>query len=165
MYIREIETKDDKHIEKIIKSSLESVKLNLPGTAYFDPHLGQLSSYYQAQTNAKYWVVANQHDEAVGGVGIGPFGEQHGVGELQKLYLAPEAQGKGLAKQLMKIALTFARENYTCCYLETFDALHAANQLYLKFGFVQLKEPLPGSDHNACDSWYIKKWDTMVSPD
>lgn len=159
MYIREIKEKDNKHMEKIIKNSLESVQLNLPGTAYFDPYLGQLSSYYQAQPNAKYWVVVNQRDEAVGGVGIGPFGEHRGVGELQKLYLAPEAQGKGLAKQLMKTALAFAKEHYACCYLETFDALHAANQLYLQFGFEQLQKPLPGSEHNACDSWYMIKWD------
>lgn len=163
MYIREIEEKDDKRIEKIIKASLESVKLNLPGTAYFDPHLGQLSDYYKAQSNAKYWVAVNEHDEAVGGVGIGPFGEEQGVGELQKLYLAPEAQGKGLAKELMKTALAFAKARYKYCYLETFDALHAANQLYLKFGFKQLDEPLPGSEHNACDSWYIKKWEDHIN--
>ncbi len=159
MDIREIKEKDDKQIENIIKNSLESVQLDLPGTAYFDPYLGQLSKYYQDQLNAKYWVAVNQQDEAIGGVGIGPFGGQQEVGELQKLYLAPEAQGKGRAKQLMKTALEFAKEHYTCCYLETFDALYAANQLYLKFGFKQLQNPLPGSKHNACDSWYMLKWD------
>lgn len=159
MDIREIKEKDDKQIENIIKNSLESVQLDLPGTAYFDPYLGQLSKYYQDQLNAKYWVAVNQQDEAIGGVGIGPFGGQQRVGELQKLYLAPEAQGKGLAKQLMKTALKFAKEHYVCCYLETFDALYAANQLYLKFGFKQLQNPLPGSEHNACDSWYMLKWD------
>lgn len=159
MHIREIEEKDNKIIEKIIKDSLELVQLNLPGTAYFDPYLGQLSHFYQTQPNAKYWVVVNEQDEAIGGVGIGPFGQHQKVAEIQKLYLAPEAQGKGLAKKLMEIALTFAEEYYDCCYLETFDALKAANTLYVKFGFEKRAEPLAASEHNACDSWYMKKWD------
>lgn len=157
MPIREIETKDNKQMEKIIKHSLESVQLNIPGTAYFDPYLGQLTEFYQTQVNAKYWVAVNELDEVIGGVGIGPFGNHKGVSELQKLYLAAEAQGKGIAKELMKTALTFAEAHYDLCYLETFDSLHAANQLYIKFGFEQLKQPLSGSEHSACDSWYMKK--------
>ena len=155
MRIREIEEKDNKNIEEIIKESLESFKLNIPGTAYFDPQLAKLANFYSNEPNAKYWVVANEKDEAVGGVGIGPFGEHKGVGELQKLYLAPEVQGKGLAKELMKTALEFAKKHYDFCYLETFDELETANLLYVKFGFKQLDKPLDGSEHNACDSWYM----------
>lgn len=157
MRIRELQEKDNKMIEEIIKRSLESVNLNIPGTAYFDPYLGKLHQYYEAPANACYWVAVNAHDEVLGGVGIGPFGNHEGVGELQKLYLAPEAQGQGIAKELMKVALDFARKHYTYCYLETFESLLAANQLYMKFGFRELDKPLEGSEHNACDSWYIKQ--------
>lgn len=157
MIIREIQEKDNQNMEAIIKQSLESVNLNIPGTAYFDPYLGKLSSYYDTQPQASYWVAVNDEDEAVGGVGIGPFGKHEGIGELQKLYLAPEAQGKGIAKKLMNIALEFASKHYTHCYLETFESLFQANHLYEKYGFKKLEQPLSGSEHNACDTWYIKE--------
>jgi putative acetyltransferase len=157
MLIREIEEKDNQTIERIIKRSLESFNLNIPGTAYFDPQLGSLAQYYKEQFNAKYWVAVNEQDEVVGGVGIAPFGQKTGICELQKLYIIPEAQGMGLSKELMRAALEFAKEHYTHCYLETLKKLHAANCLYIKLGFVQLEGALDGSDHSAMDAWYIKE--------
>lgn len=161
MQIREIERKDNPFIEQIIKSSLESFHLNIPGTAYFDPYLGELAQFYQHENKAKYWVVVNEQDEAVGGVGIGPFGDYEDVCEVQKLYVAPEYQGQGLAKKLMGTALQFAREYYTYCYLETFEKLTAANRLYEKLGFEKQEQPLVGSEHNACDTWYMKKLESL----
>jgi putative acetyltransferase len=157
MEIREIEEKDNQTIERIIKRSLESFNLNIPGTAYFDPQLGSLSQYYKEQTNAKYWVAVNEQNDVVGGVGIAPFGQETRICELQKLYITPEAQGIGLSKELMKVALDFAKEHYTHCYLETLKELQIANLLYIKFGFQQLERALAGSEHNATDAWYIKK--------
>jgi putative acetyltransferase len=157
MQIREIDEKDNPVMEKIIKQSLESYGLHIPGTAYYDPYLGELAQFYEQERHAKYWVVADKQDVAVGGVGIGPFGDHVEVGELQKLYIAPKAQGKGLAKKLMKVALDFAKEHYSYCYLETFEKLSTANRLYEKFGFNKLDHPLEGSEHNACDTWYIKE--------
>src|SRR4051812_47682031 len=142
MQIREIEEKDNKTMEQIIKRSLESFDLNIPGTAYFDPQLGSLAQFYKQQSNAKYWVLVNEQDEVVGGVGIAPFGLKIGVCGLQKLYITPEAQGMGLSKKLMKVALEFAKEHYTYCYLETLKKLQAANLLYTKLGFQQLERPI-----------------------
>ena len=157
MRIRKLQEKDNKKIEQIIKRSLESHQLNIPGTAYFDPYLGELSYYYENQPNACYWVIVEDTDEALGGVGIGPFGNHKGVGELQKLYLAEEVQGKGYGKKLMEVALEFAEKHYDYCYLETFESLEAASYLYEKYGFEKMEKPLSGSEHNACDAWYIKK--------
>lgn len=157
MQIREIEEKDNKTMEQIIKRSLESFDLNIPGTAYFDPQLSSLAQFYKQQSNAKYWVAVNEQDDVVGGVGIAPFGQKTGICELQKLYITPEAQGMGLSKELMKVALVFAKEHYTYCYLETLKKLQAANLLYIKLGFQQLERALDGSEHNAMDAWYIKE--------
>jgi putative acetyltransferase len=157
MKIREIEEKDNQKVERIIKRSLESFNLNIPGTAYFDPQLRSLAKFYKEQPNAKYWVAVNERDEVVGGVGIAPFDQEKGICELQKLYITPEAQGNGLSKELMKAALDFAKEHYTRCYLETLKKLQVANLLYIKFGFQQLERPLAGSEHNAMDTWYMKK--------
>ncbi|WP_343782400.1 GNAT family N-acetyltransferase [Alkalibacillus silvisoli] len=157
MQIREIEAKDNKTIEQIIKRSLESCDLNIPGTAYFDPQLSNLTQYYNLLPNAKYWVLVNDRDEVVGGVGIGPFGEKKEICELQKLYIKREYQGFGLSKKLMEEALNFAKEHYTYCYIETMNQLQTANQLYIKFNFKQLTNPLEGSEHNAMDTWFIKE--------
>lgn len=157
MQIREIEEKDNSTMEQIIKRSLESFELNIPGTAYFDPQLGSLAQFYKQQSNAKYWVVVNEQDAVVGGVGIAPFGLKRDICELQKLYISPEVQGMGLSKDLMKVALGFARLHYTHCYLETLDKLQTANLLYTKLGFQQLDSPLDGSEHSAMDAWYMKK--------
>jgi putative acetyltransferase len=157
VYIREIEEMDNQTMEHIIKRSLESFDLNIPGTAYFDPELSRLAQFYKKQANANYWVVVNEQDEVVGGVGIAPFGQKEGICELQKLYISPEAQGKGLSKELMKVALDFAMEHYSYCYLETLEKLKTANLLYIKLGFEPLEKPLDGSEHSAMDAWYIKE--------
>ena len=157
MHIRVIEEKDNKRMEQIIKHSLESFNLDIPGTAYFDPQLGNLTEFYKQSTYARYWVLVNEYDEAVGGVGIAPFGEYTDICELQKLYITPEAQGLGQSRKLMNTALEFAKEHYTYCYLETLDKLKTANLLYSKLGFQQLDKPLDGSEHGAMDTWYIKK--------
>ena len=30
-------------------------------------------------------------------------------------------------------------------------------KLYEKYGFEKLEKPLSGSEHNACDAWFMKK--------
>lgn len=156
MKIREIEERDNQTMEQIIKRSLKSVDLNIPGTAYFDPQLSNLAQFYKEKSNAKYWVAVSEQDEVVGGVGIAPYKENE-ICELQKLYITPKAQGMGLSKELMKVALDFAKEHYTYCYLETMKKLQTANLLYSKLGFQQLDKPIEGSEHNVMDVWYTKE--------
>lgn len=157
MNIREIEPKDNVRVKQIIQESLESVGLNIEGTAYFDPHLGELSNYYATHPHSKYWVIVDEADEIQGGIGIAEFDSEKKICELQKLYLRSEAQGKGYSKRLMDQALHFAKEQYDYCYLETRRELEVANALYVKYGFELLTEPIKGSEHSAMDAWYLKK--------
>ena len=156
MHIREIDEKDNQIMEQIIKRSLESFNLDIPGTAYFDPQLGRLSQFYKKQPNAKYWVAVNKQNEVVGGVGIAPFAGKPETCELQKLYITPAYQGRGFAKKLMKTALDFAGNHYTYCYLETMEKLQAANHLYSQLGFRELDSALEGSEHSTMDTWLFK---------
>ncbi|MFD1064630.1 GNAT family N-acetyltransferase [Oceanobacillus locisalsi] len=153
--IREIEPKDDKQVETIIKRSLEKYHLDHEGTAYTDPQLSRLSAYYQARPLDKYWVI-EQDGEVVGGIGIGVYNEQASICELQKLYLASKAQGRGLSRELMKKALNYASVHFKQCYLETRHELKTANRLYEKYGFQLLSKPLKGSGHSAMNRWYMK---------
>ena len=153
--IREIAQHDDAVMKEIIQNSLEAHGLAIPGSAYFDPQLNELSQFYSGLPGACYWVV-EMAGMVVGGVGIAPFGETGNVCELQKLYLHPKAQGLGLSRKLMDEALTFATTHYGKCYLETMHSLTTAGILYRNYGFRLLPEPLPGSGHSAMDAWYLK---------
>lgn len=84
MTIRLIETKDNEALKKIIQSSLASFGLDIPGTAYFDPELGRLSDYYAVSEGRRYFVLVNEKDQAIGGVGVAEY-QLPGAAELQKL--------------------------------------------------------------------------------
>lgn len=157
--IREIESKDNKAIHRIIQNSLEEVNLDKPGTAYFDSQLGQLYEFYKDAEKSGYWVAVDEKKQkVVGGIGIGAFGNYGNIAELQKYYISKEYRNRGIGRLLFQRAIDFARENlYHSVYLETMDTLHKANLVYEHYGFKQLKEPLVGSEHGLMNRWYMKE--------
>ncbi len=152
MILREMTFSDNKQVKDLIQTSLKSLGLDKPGTAYFDPELNNLYAYYEKGIS-NYWVI-EESGVIVGGVGIAPFKDE--VCELQKLYLDQSFQGKGLSRRLMDAALDFAELHYESCYLETHSDLESACYLYDKYGFELLDKPLEGSPHSAMDRWYLK---------
>lgn len=152
--IREIEEKDNKEIENIIRTCLIEFGANHEGTAWADPDLGRFSEIYNKEGH-KYWVVEDEEGIIVGGVGIGKLTEE--VCELQKMYFLQETRGTGMAHKLMEIALEYAKKYYKKCYIETLSNMIAANKFYKKYGFVPLEKPLIQTEHNACDVWYVKE--------
>lgn len=154
--IRPIEKKDNQKIQKIIQDILEKYGLDLPGTAYFDPQLGELYDYYQKIPNGEYWVLIKEN-EVIGGVGIGSFGAYEEVAELQKYYIKEAYQGEGYGRLLYEQALHFTKEQgYSKLYLETSDLLGDANKIYQHLGFKALSAPLSGSEHELMNRWFIK---------
>jgi putative acetyltransferase len=154
--IREIEEKDNKEIEKIIRNCLIEFGANHEGTAWADPNLGRFSEIYNTEGN-KYWVATDENDKLVGGVGIGKLEGVEGVCELQKMYCVPEARGVGVAHKLMEIALIYAKKYYRRCYLETLENMVAAQKFYEKYGFIRIYEPIVKTEHFACYVRYIKE--------
>jgi putative acetyltransferase len=152
--IRPIESKDNPHIESVIRTCLIEFGANHEGTAWADPDLGRFSEIYNAP-GSRYWVAEDKTGRIVGGVGIGPL-DAEGLCELQKMYCLPDARGTGLAQKLMAIALAYARKFYTRCYLETLDNMTAAQKFYEKNGFVRTHEQIVQTDHFACEVKYIK---------
>ncbi|MBE9388644.1 GNAT family N-acetyltransferase [Vagococcus salmoninarum] len=158
MILREIQGTDNQQVKKLIQESLKSFNLAIPGTAYFDPQLGDLTSHYKNTPRSKYWVVVETNGQVLACGGYGPFGKQSAICELQKLYVSPLAQGKGLSRLLMNQIISQASQEYEGIYLETTKTLAVANLLYLKYGFKLLAEPLPGSEHGAMELWYLKEF-------
>ena len=153
--IREIEEKDNKEVENVIRTCLIEFGANHEGTAWADPNLGRFSEIYNTAGN-KYWVAIDENGKIVGGVGIGKLDEIEYVFELQKMYCLPEARGTTISHKLMDIALEYAKKYYSKCYLETLSNMIAAQRFYEKYGFVRVDEPIVKTEHFACDVRYIK---------
>lgn len=153
--VREIEAKDDKDVESVIRTCLIEFGANHEGTAWADSNLGKFSEIYNTEGN-KYWVAINEAGKIVGGVGIGKLDGIEDVCELQKMYCLPEARGTGIAHKLMEIALEYGTQYYSRCYLETLENMVAAQKFYEKYGFERIYEPLVKTEHFACDVRYVK---------
>ena len=154
--IREIKEKDNKEIEKVIRSCLIEFEANHEGTAWTDPNLGRFSEIYCSEGN-KYWVAIDENNQIIGGVGIGKLEGTKDICELQKMYCLPEVRGKGISHKLIEVALEYAKRYYKKCYLETLDNMVAAQKFYEKYGFTRIYEPLVKTEHFACDIRYIKE--------
>lgn len=154
--IREIEAKDNKEIEEIIRTCLIEFGGNHEGTAWADPNLGRFSEIYNTEGN-KYWVAENDKGKITGGVGIGKLDGTEDVCELQKMYCLSEVRGTGVSHKLIGIALKYAKRYYSKCYLETLENMKAAQKFYEKYGFEKINEPLVKTEHFACDIFYVRE--------
>ncbi len=156
MNIRTIQAEDNSIIESIIRQCLIEFGGNRAGLAWEDESLSHLSDYYSGEAR-EYWVAFDANGKMLGGCGIAEFGfPEEGICELQKMYLLQDARGTGVAAELLQTAILFAKQHYRACYLETLQNMHAANRFYAKHGFRNLDAPLAGSEHFACDAWYIR---------
>lgn len=156
MDIRPIESGDNEALAKVIRTALAEFGANKPGTVYFDPTTDAL--YELFQTPGSFYFVATQDEKVIGGCGIFPTENlPNGTCELVKLYVAKEARGTGLGKQLMEQSMSWAKENgYTYVYLESMPELKKAVCIYEKVGFLPLDHPLGNSGHDGCDIWMLK---------
>lgn len=155
--IRGIELKDNAELAKIVRSSLAEFGANKPGTVYFDETTDHLYELFQKEGST--YMVAEQDGELLGGAGIFPLeGIAARTCELVKMYLRPEARGKGLGRSLIEKCLEFAKDSgYEQVYIETMPELRKAVTVYEKFGFKYLERPLGNTGHFGCDVWMIKK--------
>ncbi len=154
--IRPIQSSDDPALATIIRSSLKSYGLDIPGTAYFDQELNHLSQFYQETPTRQYFVAVDDNGRVLGGNGVGEYDSKHGVAELQKLYLITAAQGHHLSYKLLDAAVNFAKKaRYHQLYLETHHNLKTAIHLYQRYGFSDLGHPLNNGEHSAMDKFFI----------
>jgi putative acetyltransferase len=154
--IRTIRKDDDPQIAALIRSILEEFGVNKPGTVYTDSTTDSISELLN-EPGTDYWVV-ELDGKIVGGCGIYPTkGLPNGCVELVKLYVLPEARGKGIATELMKRSISKARElGYKQIYLESMPELTTAVSLYENVGFKLIPERLGETGHFACMIWMVK---------
>ena len=109
------------------------------------------------RTNLEQLQLLDETEKVVGGVGVAEFAPIPGCAEVQKLYLADSAKGKGHGKALMRLAEDWAREaGYAQLYLETHSNLTTAMRLYEKLGFQEIEKPSTVL-HGTMDHFYRKR--------
>ena len=156
LQIRKIIREDNPFIEKIIRSVLEEHGVNKPGTAYYDESLKNMNEAYSVSGSIYYVGIVNGN--IIGGAGVYPTeGLPDGTCELIKMYILPEARGKGFGKALVDTCFEFAEEQgYKNMYLETMEELKNAVSMYEKSGFSLLPGALGNTGHFACTIRMIK---------
>lgn len=157
-HIRPIQPADDPQIAAIIRANLEAYRLDIPGTAYFDPELDHLSRFYGADPDRRaYFILEDDQSQVLGGVGTAEFSGLDACAELQKLYLTDGLKGRGLGRRLLERAEDAARTlGYRRLYLETHSALVPALRLYEAAGFTRIAQPETVL-HTTMDRFYLKE--------
>jgi putative acetyltransferase len=154
--IRNIEEKDNRQLAIVVRNTLAEFGANKPGTVFFDDTTDSLYQVFNDRLRSVYYVVTKD-DKVLGGGGIYPTDGLPGdTCELVKMYLLPEARGRGLGKLLIEKCLQFAKSaGYKHVYLETMPELKNALKVYEKLGFQYLDKPMGNSGHFGCDLWMM----------
>lgn len=154
--IRTIRKEDNATLAIIVRNTLAEFGANHPGTVYYDPTTDALSDLFQKPGSIYY--VALIDGKIVGGGGIFPSdGLPSDTCELVKMYLLPEARGKGVGRKLIDLCVTFAKQSgYSQIYIESMPELKKALSVYEQFGFKYLKQPLGNTGHFGCSVWMLK---------
>jgi ribosomal protein S18 acetylase RimI-like enzyme len=81
--------------------------------------------------------VAEEDGRLLGMIGVRSF--EGAICEMKRLYVRPEARGRGLAKQLIAAALDQARRlRYSEIRLDTLPMMGDAQSLYVALGFADI---------------------------
>ncbi|WP_023603558.1 GNAT family N-acetyltransferase [Aliivibrio logei] len=121
-----------------------------------DDEVLEMSKHYHEKNRSRYLILL-LNGRVVGGCGIAPFDSSDTTCELRKLFLLPEARGRGFGKTMADKILNFAKEaGFTQCYLDTLSSMKSAVKLYENLGFEHLPKPIDGTLHNGCDVWMLK---------
>lgn len=155
--VRPIEPGDNAILADIIRRTLAEFGANHPGTVYYDPTTDALYELFRTPRSA-YFVVEHE-GKIAGGGGIYPTdGLPVDTCELVKMYLLPEARGKGMGRAMIERCITEARnQGFGRIYLETMPELNQALHVYEKLGFRYLTGPMGNSGHFGCQLWMLRE--------
>ncbi len=158
IHIRPITAADNAQMAALVQSNLRAHGLDIPGTAYFDPELAHLSRFYgERPDRRRYFVAVDDAGTVLGGAGLAEFDGLADCAEMQKLYLADSAKGRGLGTRFVRLIEDSARAlGYRFLYLETHTDLTAACRMYEKLGFTVIERPA-GVQHGTMNRFYIKE--------
>lgn len=150
---RPIRREDNPAIARIVRDAMTEFGCDPATTVLSDPALDYMFENYDVPRAAYF--VAEVEGVVVGGSGVKQLdGADATICELQRMFLHPEARGKGIGKRLMDLCLQKAVEfGYRQIYLESFTNMTAAQHLYRATGFQLLDKPWGATGHTGCNVW------------
>jgi len=102
--------------------------------------------------NGALWV-AWDGDAAVGCLAMQEIAPD--TAELKRMYVAPEARGRGVARRLTEHAIAVAAERgYSRLRLGTLTSMHAAQRLYTSVGFRRIE---PYRQVEFGETWFYER--------
>ncbi|HEY3249495.1 MAG TPA: GNAT family N-acetyltransferase [Ignavibacteria bacterium] len=154
---RKIIPEDNPALYKIITQVMTEFGANSKTTVLGDPSIRKMSENY-AEPDSVYYV-ALVENKIAGGAGIKQLdGATEKICELQRMFLLPDARGKGIGKRLLEMCLEDAKNfGYESCYLESLSNMLDARRLYEKFGFKIIDAPMGNTGHSGCNVFMLKK--------
>jgi putative acetyltransferase len=157
LQIRPIAPSDNRRIAEIVLSVMKHYDADPQTTIAGDPTLHHMYENYREARAAYY--VAEWQGQVVGGCGIRQLeGTEENICELQRMFILPEARGQGIGKALMEKCLAKAGNfGYAQVYLETLGEMREAQELYRKFGFRKIDQPMGDTGHCGCDVKMLKE--------
>ncbi len=155
--IREMTAEDNAAVAELVRTNLKKHNLDIPGTVYFDSSLDNLYDFYANNKKRGYYVLTDENERVVGGIGLAEFAPFEDCAELQKLYLDDSVKGLGLGYRLIRFVEDKMKEKgYKASYLETHDNLKAAIHIYEKSGYSKIERPNEVV-HGAMNNFFYKK--------
>ena len=155
--IRLIRKDDNVALANIVRESMKEFKADPATTIIGDPSLNTMFENYR-ESRSRYFVV-EMNGQLAGGCGIArlPGGEET-ICELQRMFLAKGARGKGIGKALLgKCIDDAAKMGYELIYLETLEDMLTAIGLYESAGFRRIDQALGNTGHTGCPVRMTKK--------
>ncbi len=153
--IRPLALEDNPTIANIIRQTLKEFGADRPSTVYYDESTDHLYELFLTQKSGYF--IATLDGAIVGGAGIFPStGLDAHICELVKMYLLPEARGKGIATLLIDKCIALAKfHGFTNVYIESMPELKTALAIYEKKGWTYLDKPMGNTGHGGCGLWML----------
>lgn len=118
-----------------IRRLFEAYSASLPidlGLQQIELELASLPGKYAPPQGALF--VARDGEMAIGCVGLRAYDEA--VGEIKRMYVAPEARGQGVGRTMLTTIVAAGKAHgYDALVLDTLESMDAAISLYVSFGF------------------------------
>lgn len=132
-------------IKQLMQKTFEEFNLCLDDKIYLD--IENLDTAYR---DGFFGILQDEEKENVGTFGL--FKIDDHTAEIRKMYLLPQARGKGYGQWMLNFLLEKARTlNYQTVILETTTAFEEAIKLYEKHGFKPTKKTKGSGCSSSCE--------------
>ena len=123
------------HVREMLREYVQWIGLDL-AFQEIDAELDGLPGEYAPPRGAMFVAVEGERYLAM--IALRPIDET--AGEMKRLYVRPEARGRGLARRLIARLCDEARRlNYSELRLDTLPKMGEAQALYESYGFVDIE--------------------------